>query len=356
MLLSPAGIPSHPAPPTTPPPTPTTSQNQSRRPSAPTEDGAPVAGPSSSSSERDGVDGKRLEQALLRTASRDAAVADAREASWDSPAAARQFEAAVESGAAPDEAGGVIHEDSLAATDDDGDDDADDGKRKPQTFKGPLGNGRLMQATYAFMWEAGWSPLGFLRKAGPVGPLMLGKYSRARFASLAPDEQNDLNSYLTSITLLPGSGEYAVGILLRPGAFARFPIAERIGTLPVDVPVQLVYGALDWMDVHGGRDCVRALRKAGNRQGEVAVAPDAGHHMYLEQPAWQNDYLRSKLLPSAAADDSPPATPASSGTPTPSSTTLNTPRMSVSHAPLPPASSALGKEVLGDDVARPSLS
>ena len=286
MLLSPAGIPTHPAPTTaTPPPTPT---NQSRRPSHPSDGESsttPAAESPAEGSERGGIDGRRLQQALIRSTSRDVAgpAGSLRERhnsadNWDSPGAADKFEAAVQAGTVPNE-DGVVAEDPLT------DDDEVDEDRKPQTFKGPLGNGKHMQRLYAYMWEAGYSPLGFLRKAGPIGPLMLGKYSTARFGGLELDEQTALNAYLSNITLLPGSGEYAVGILLRPGAFARFPIAERIHTLGKDVPCQFVYGSEDWMDRHGGKDCVRALRKVGNRLCEVAITPEAGHQCVLLSPS-----------------------------------------------------------------------
>jgi hypothetical protein len=303
MLLSPAGIPTHPAPTTaTPPPTPT---SQSRRPSQPSDGESTTTttttAPTSTAqspgegNSRGGVDGRRLQQALIRSVSHDVAGAGgiggssgggssperrhgSAADSWDSPGAADKFEAAVQAGTVPDE-DGVVHDDPLTDGDDDDDDD-----RKPQTFKGPLGNGKRMQALYSYMWEAGYSPLGFLRKAGPIGPLMLGKYSTARFGGLAPDEQTALNAYLSNITLLPGSGEYAVGILLRPGAFARFPIAERIHALGKDVPCQFVYGSEDWMDRHGGKDCLRALRKVGNRTSEVAITPEAGHQCVLLLP------------------------------------------------------------------------
>jgi pimeloyl-ACP methyl ester carboxylesterase len=367
MLLSPAGIPTHPAPTTaTPPPTPT---SQSRRPSQPSDGESTTTttttAPTSTAqspgegNSRGGVDGRRLQQALIRSVSHDVAGAGgiggssgggssperrhgSAADSWDSPGAADKFEAAVQAGTVPDE-DGVVHDDPLT----DGDDDDDDDDRKPQTFKGPLGNGKRMQALYSYMWEAGYSPLGFLRKAGPIGPLMLGKYSTARFGGLAPDEQTALNAYLSNITLLPGSGEYAVGILLRPGAFARFPIAERIHALGKDVPCQFVYGSEDWMDRHGGKDCLRALRKVGNRTSEVAITPEAGHQcvlllpprpsfppvvsptfrsvrstrrskpstrltpqapllpssLYIDNAAWMNDYLKRTLIPLSSSND-----------------------------------------------------
>lgn len=266
MLLSSAGIPSYPDPPHTPPPTPS-----SRRPSHPVESENALAleAPSCARlSEEHGVDGDKLERALNRTATHDGNKDDDRARKtdkWDSPSAALQFEEAIEAGELPD---------SVLTDEDENDDDSE---RRPQTFKGPLGNGKRMQALYRFMWEAGYSPLGFLRKAGPIGPLMLGKYSRARFNNMTASEQTDLNSYLSNITLLPGSGEYAVGILLVPGAIARFPIADRIAALGKGVPVSFVYGELDWMDVHGGKDAVRALRRVGNKVSEVVVVPEAGH-------------------------------------------------------------------------------
>ena len=41
--------------------------------------------------------------------------------------------------------------------------------------------------------------------------------------------------------------------------------------------VVYAYGEKDWMDADGGKDAVKAMRRAGNRRGAVFICPEAGH-------------------------------------------------------------------------------
>lgn len=45
------------------------------------------------------------------------------------------------------------------------------------------------------------------------------------------------------------------------------------------------------MDVQGGHDSAAALAKAGNSNCSVHVVPDAGHHLYLDNPEVSNKLL-----------------------------------------------------------------
>lgn len=121
------------------------------------------------------------------------------------------------------------------------------------------------------------------------------QYAAHRFSSLAshsPSLAKDLNHYLLNIVSLPGSGEYSVSSLLHPGAFARLPLAPRLGALGKDVggwdggvEVTFAYGEKDWMDGHGGKEAVRAMRANGNKKGEVVIVPEAGHQYVMTFPA-----------------------------------------------------------------------
>lgn len=54
----------------------------------------------------------------------------------------------------------------------------DEGERTIQRFRGPMGkSGKAMSAVYSWMWETNFSPLGLIRRAGPLGPLLVGKVS-----------------------------------------------------------------------------------------------------------------------------------------------------------------------------------
>jgi cardiolipin-specific phospholipase len=123
---------------------------------------------------------------------------------------------------------------------------------------------------------------------------------------------------------LRGSGEYALAYILAPGAFARSPLIRRIqgvGRQPLvdstgstkgasdgavngdgqktenGIPIVLMYGENDWMDVSGGyaakekidREREEILRGKSqkerlNDQGgaKVVIIKGAGHHVYLD--------------------------------------------------------------------------
>lgn len=142
-------------------------------------------------------------------------------------------------------------------------------------------------------WEKGVSPFSVLRSIGPWGPLLVGKYSSRRFSSQSPEDVRDLHAYIWSTTVLKGSGEYCISHLLAPGAYARMPIVDRIGALRI--PVTFMYGDNDWMDVNGGFQSQKVLAKAGNDAVDVHVVPQAGHHLYLDNPEVSNGILDAAI-------------------------------------------------------------
>ncbi|KIR29587.1 cardiolipin-specific phospholipase [Cryptococcus deuterogattii LA55] len=148
---------------------------------------------------------------------------------------------------------------------------------------------RGMMKFFVWGWERGLSPFSILRTAGPFGPLWVGKYSSRRFAKQTEEDVRDLHAYIYGTSVMKGSGEYCISHILAPGAYARIPILDRIDRLKV--PVTFMYGDNDWMDVQGGHDSAAALAKAGNNNCSVHVVPDAGHHLYLDNPEVSNKLL-----------------------------------------------------------------
>ena len=47
-------------------------------------------------------------------------------------------------------------------------------------------------------------------------------------------------------------------------------------------------GERDWIDKEGGHVAVKELKKAGNQKATVHIVPDAGHHVYLDNPTETN--------------------------------------------------------------------
>ncbi|WVQ79494.1 hypothetical protein IAT38_001593 [Cryptococcus sp. DSM 104549] len=160
---------------------------------------------------------------------------------------------------------------------------------------------RGLMKFFVWGWERGLSPFSILRGVGPFGPLWVGKYSSRRFASQTEEDVRDLHAYIYGTSIMRGSGEYCISHILAPGAYARIPILDRIAR--VKVPVTFLYGDNDWMDVQGGRDALTLLKNAGNTLSSVHVVPNAGHHLYLDNPEVSNQLLDDaiKAIPAIPA-------------------------------------------------------
>lgn len=183
---------------------------------------------------------------------------------------------------------------------------------------------RKMPKWLVTLWDANVSPFSIVRFAGPLGPRLVSGWTSRRFSQMPPDEAQALHDYSYSLFRQRGSGEYALAYILAPGAFARSPLIRRIqgvgrqymeqhpsptpddaagSPLPVSkvretgVPVVLMYGEHDWMDVAGGHAAMEKLnaekRKAlanaseeerarENGHAKVTMIRKAGHHVYLD--------------------------------------------------------------------------
>ncbi|KIK99999.1 hypothetical protein PAXRUDRAFT_822095 [Paxillus rubicundulus Ve08.2h10] len=144
-----------------------------------------------------------------------------------------------------------------------------------------------------YLWEEGWSPFQVVRSTLFWGPMLVGKYSSRRFSGLTEDETRDMHDYILNITLSKGSGEYCISHILAPYAYARMPLIDRIPALKI--PVTFAYGEHDWMDPVGGLQSVDKLRRAGNEYGQMFAVPNAGHHLYLDNPDAVNKLLIDEL-------------------------------------------------------------
>ena len=50
------------------------------------------------------------------------------------------------------------------------------------------------------------------------------------------------------------------------------------------------------MDKDGGYAAVREMFKAGNDKGSVHIVPDAGHHVYLDNPSETNRIVNEAIM------------------------------------------------------------
>ncbi|KAI8320295.1 alpha/beta-hydrolase [Martensiomyces pterosporus] len=129
------------------------------------------------------------------------------------------------------------------------------------------------------LWERNFAPQWLIRTAGPFGHRLINRYV-SRFTWLSERERGDLAAYTYHISALPGSSEYALGDILKPGAFARRPLVNRLAGMAV--PTVFMYGANDWVDYKGGEEAMR--RMGSGIATRLYRIPKAGHNLHLENP------------------------------------------------------------------------
>ncbi|KAF9936977.1 hypothetical protein BGZ65_001907, partial [Modicella reniformis] len=127
-------------------------------------------------------------------------------------------------------------------------------------------------------WERNITPQSIMRFSGPFGPSLVAAYTSRRFSFLEEDELRDLNNYIYHISSKSGSGEYALSTILAPGAYARWPLMDRLKDLKM--PTVFLYGESDWMDYRAAEKA----RKTMSVPTALKRIPNAGHHLYLDNP------------------------------------------------------------------------
>lgn len=161
---------------------------------------------------------------------------------------------------------------------------------------------RIMDAA----WSCDVTPGQLVRLMGPSGPQRVERALRRRFRDRWSDNETKLiSSYLYHITAARGSGEFAMNGVLRPvarksggvGVYARRPLSPRWSAHGIrGVPIKIIYGDTDWL--YQRPDCDEAVAQLVNvgLDVQLAVAPRAGHHIYLDNPQWFHEYVSSQVL------------------------------------------------------------
>ena len=184
-----------------------------------------------------------------------------------------------------------------------------------------------------YLWDANISPFSLVRWAGPLGPRFVSGWTSRRFSHLPADEAQALHNYAYSLFKQRGSGEYALAYILAPGAFARSPLIRRIhgvgrqmiaangsATSSIalaqqrrenGIPVVLMYGENDWMDIAGGYAAEQKINEEKERTLHSASAEEkkkdhgsakcliikkAGHHVYLDGFEEFNKVMREEMM------------------------------------------------------------
>ena len=219
---------------------------------------------------------------------------------------------------------------------------------------------RPLSKWITYLWDANFSPFSFVRWTGPLGPRFVSGWTTRRFSHLPQAEAQALHTYAYTLFKQRGSGEYALAYILAPGAFARSPLIRRISGVgrqyiqpdgsaastvaparssttsskavskasstaastsniispaagakrEAGVPVVLMYGENDWMDVSGGYDAADKIdaatqealanatpeeREADNGSAKVYIIKNAGHHLYLEGDQQFNELMLQEM-------------------------------------------------------------
>jgi len=147
---------------------------------------------------------------------------------------------------------------------------------------------KLLFGTMRAFWRSGITPGSFMRSLTEYrGRRMVEGYVNGRLPMVQDeDEKAALSEYLYTNSILPGSGEYVLNHVLKPGAYARDALVNRIPKLKVP-RVSFLYGQVDWMDINGGLEVQKICEEnaaAGIESPNIVVyeVNNAGHLLMLE--------------------------------------------------------------------------
>ncbi|CAL8248506.1 unnamed protein product [Lota lota] len=126
------------------------------------------------------------------------------------------------------------------------------------------------------------NPLAGLRMVGPLGLTLVQTLRpdfKKKFVSMFVD--NTVSEYIYHLNVQTPSGETAFKNMTVPYGWAKRPMLPRLGSLPPDAPITLVYGSRSSIDGHSG-STVKEMRRGSHV--EIITIRGAGHYVYADQP------------------------------------------------------------------------
>ncbi|OMJ24692.1 putative cardiolipin-specific deacylase, mitochondrial [Smittium culicis] len=147
---------------------------------------------------------------------------------------------------------------------------------------------RMLLKVVVRQWNSYNSPQSLVRFFGRLGPIFTNKYA-SKFTNLPKHEIKLLSDYLYHVSAQRGSGEYAIGVILKPFAYARMPLINRIDG--IKVPTYFMYGDRDWMDYDTGVELSNKI----SPHSQVFKLENAGHNMHLDNPEEFNNVVKKIL-------------------------------------------------------------
>ena len=124
-----------------------------------------------------------------------------------------------------------------------------------------------------------------------------------------------VSDYLYQMIVAPSSGDRALSLILKPGAFAHQPLVDRLpealarpapsqraeAEQAVSVPTVFVYGSSDWMDSRAGASTAAAINAQGGAACSMRVK-GAGHQLMVDSPSGFAECMQAAMsFPSAEA-------------------------------------------------------
>lgn len=137
---------------------------------------------------------------------------------------------------------------------------------------------RFARRTVNFFWKINITPTDFIRYAGPLSARLMRVYTTSKFNALPNYELDALETYLEQINLARGCGEYALSVLLEPGAWSVEPMWQRL--MHLDIPMCFLYGDDDWVPSLGAHE----LSKSYQGFLYISYVTKSSHQIHFDNP------------------------------------------------------------------------
>jgi pimeloyl-ACP methyl ester carboxylesterase len=130
-----------------------------------------------------------------------------------------------------------------------------------------------------YLWEENIiNPSKILSCSGPMSKSLLSSYMDQVLKRIDKVTRKCIIKYIEMINLLPPSGELALHLFFKPGAWANWPLSQRLKDFAS--PILFVSGIKDWVTCDGGLETAQLSPYIV----QVTIVEKSGHHLYIENP------------------------------------------------------------------------
>ncbi|XP_073677664.1 1-acylglycerol-3-phosphate O-acyltransferase ABHD5 [Garra rufa] len=126
-----------------------------------------------------------------------------------------------------------------------------------------------------------FNPLGLLRLAGPLGPLLLQLLRsdfKQKYASVFADDT--VADYIYHVNAQMASSETAFKNMTIPYGWPQHPMMDRVEMISPSLPMTFIYGSRSRIDGQSGK-AIQEMRP--NSPTEIVVIQGAGHYVFADQ-------------------------------------------------------------------------